>query len=180
MRKTLDRKLSRRKFLGTTAASGAALAATGTGLSRVSFAAGHTIKIGFLAPFTGPVAAWGKPGYDGCLIWADWVNAKGGVKIGDKSYRIEFVGYDNEYDAGKAKTGATKLIKEDGVKFIMMLGGDTWPGVEKIAEREGMLFSRRCCRAICRRTRRRSWRRARCIRSTTSPASNGWRRTRRT
>ncbi|MYF06486.1 MAG: twin-arginine translocation signal domain-containing protein, partial [Rhodospirillaceae bacterium] len=46
MRKTLDRKLSRRKFLGTSAASGAALAATGTGLSRVSFAAGHTIKIG--------------------------------------------------------------------------------------------------------------------------------------
>jgi branched-chain amino acid transport system substrate-binding protein len=140
-RKTLDSKISRRKFLGTSAASGAALAATGAGLSRVAFAAGDTIKIGFLAPLTGPVSAWGKPGLDGCLIWADWVNAKGGVKIGGKSYKIEFVGYDNEYDAAKARTGATKLIKEDGVKFVMMLGGDTWPGVQKIAEREGMLFS---------------------------------------
>jgi branched-chain amino acid transport system substrate-binding protein len=141
LRKSLDRKISRRKFLGTSAASGAALATIGTGLSRVAFAAGDTIKIGFLAPLTGPVSAWGKPGLDGCLIWADWVNAKGGVKIGGKSYKIEFVGYDNEYDAAKARTGATKLIKEDGVKFVMMLGGDTWPGVQKIAEREGMLFS---------------------------------------
>ena len=140
-RKTLDSKISRRKFLGTSAASGAALAATGAGLSRVAFAAGDTIKIGFLAPLTGPVSAWGKPGLDGCLIWADWANAKGGVKIGGKSYKIEFVGYDNEYDAAKARTGATKLIKEDGVKLVMMLGGDTWPGVQKIAEREGMLFS---------------------------------------
>ena len=140
-RKSLDGKISRRKFLGTSAASGAALAAIGAGLPRVSFAADETIKIGFLAPLTGAVAAWGKPGLDGCLIWADWVNAKGGVKIGGKSHKIEFIGYDNEYDAGKARTGATKLIKEDGVKFIMMLGGDTWPGVQKIAEREGMLFS---------------------------------------
>ena len=139
--KSLDRKISRRKFLGSSAASGATLAAIGAGLPRVSFAAGDTIKIGFLAPLTGPVAAWGKPGLDGCLIWADWVNAKGGVEIGGKSHKIEFVGYDNEYDAAKARTGATKLIKEDGVKFVMMLGGDTWPGVQKIAEREGMLFS---------------------------------------
>ena len=141
LRKSLDRKISRRKFLGTSAASGAALATIGAGLSRVAFAAGDTIKIGFLAPLTGPVSAWGKPGLDGCLIWADWLNAKGGVKIGGKSYKIEFVGYDNEYDAAKARTGATKLIKEDGVKFVMMLGGDTWPGVQRIAEREGMLFS---------------------------------------
>ena len=140
-RKSLDRKISRRKFLGTTAASGTALAALGAGLSRVSFADSHVIRIGFLAPLTGPVSAWGKPGLDGCLIWADWVNAKGGVNIGGQSYNIEFVGYDNEYDAAKARTGATKLIKEDGVKFIMMLGGDTWPGVQKVAEREGMLFS---------------------------------------
>ena len=141
LRKSIDHKVSRRKFLGTSAASGAAVATIGSGLSRVSFAEGETIKIGFLAPLTGPVSAWGKPGLDGCLIWADWVNAAGGVEIDGQSHKIEFVGYDNEYDAAKARTGATKLIKEDGVKFVMMLGGDTWPGVQEIAEREGMLFS---------------------------------------
>ena len=108
--------------------------------ARAPVAAGDTIKIGFLAPLTGPVAAWGKPGLDGCLIWADRINARGGVEIGGTAHKIEFVGYDDEYDAAKARAGATKLIEEDGVKFVMMLGGDTWPGVQKIAERGSMLF----------------------------------------
>ena len=120
------------------------ISAVGTiaaGLPRTAAAAGGTIKIGFLAPLTGPVAAWGKPGLDGCQIWAERVNAAGGIKLGDDSYDVEFVAYDNEYDPGKARTGATKLIREDGVSFIMMLGGDTWPGVQPVAEKTGMLFS---------------------------------------
>ena len=90
---------------------------------------------------------------------------------------VEFVAYDDEYDAGKARTGATKLIQEDGVKFIMMLGGDPWPGVEAVAEREGMLVSTLLPERPRRRRRRRWSRPARCTRSTTSPASSGWRRT---
>lgn len=130
----------RRRFLRT-----AALAGTGTMLSLPLLSApamaDEIVKIGFLAPLTGEVAAWGKPGLDGCLIWADRINGAGGINVGGKKYMVEFIAYDNQYDADKARTGAVKLIKEDGVKFIMMLGGDTWAGVDKIAAREGMLFS---------------------------------------
>ena len=129
---------NRRRFLRTTAGAGAALALP---MFSAPAWANDVVKIGFLAPLTGEVAAWGKPGLDGCQIWADRVNSSGGVKIGGKSMMVEFVSYDNEYDADKARTGAVKLIKEDGVKFIMMLGGDTWAGVAKTAAREGMLFS---------------------------------------
>ena len=130
--------LPRRKMLrGAVALVGAAAATSFA--PRAARAAGKTVKIGFLAPLTGEVAAWGKPGLDGCLIWAEWVNAAGGVNIGGEAHTIEFVPYDDEYDAGKARAGATKLIKEDGVKLIMMLGGDPWPGVQQLAEREGML-----------------------------------------
>ena len=128
----------RRQFLGMSAGVGSMMAFPA--LLPVAHAA-ETVKIGFLAPLTGDVAAWGKPGLDGCLIWADWINAAGGINVGGKQMNVEFVAYDNEYDADKARTGATKLIKEDGVKFIMMLGGDTWAGVQRIAAREGMLFS---------------------------------------
>jgi branched-chain amino acid transport system substrate-binding protein len=107
----------------------------------LSSTAAVTIKIGFLAPLTGAVAAWGKPGLDGCQIWADWVNAEGGVKVGGESHKIEFVAYDEEYDPGKARAGAAKLIKEDGVKFIMMLGGDPWPGAQPVVEQDGILVS---------------------------------------
>ncbi len=131
--------LSRRRFLGS--AASVAGAAAVSGVSTRVMAAEKVIKIGFLAPLTGPVAAWGKPGLDGCQIWAEKVNAAGGVKLSDGNYMIEFVGYDNEYDPAKARTGATKLIREDNVKFVMMLGGDTWPGAQPVADRTGMLFS---------------------------------------
>jgi branched-chain amino acid transport system substrate-binding protein len=130
--------INRRQFLGTTAA--AALMA-GVSMPKVAFGAEKVVKIGFLAPLTGVVSAWGKPGLDGCQIWADWVNADGGIPIGGDTYKIEFVAYDDEYDPGKARTGAVKLIKEDGVKFIMMLGGDPWPGVFPVASKEKMLVS---------------------------------------
>jgi branched-chain amino acid transport system substrate-binding protein len=130
---------SRRRFLGAAASVAGATAVSGLG-GRV-LAAEKVIRIGFLAPLTGPVAAWGKPGLDGCQIWAERVNAAGGIKLADGAYTVEFVGYDEEYDPAKARTGATKLVREDGVKFIMMLGGDPWPGAQPVADKTGMLFS---------------------------------------
>ena len=134
----LQKRIGRRTFLGATAA-GAALA---SGFTRTALsAATKTVKIGFLAPLTGEVAAWGLPGLYGCQIWAEWVNGAGGVQIGDETYSFEFLSYDNEYAPEKARAGAAKLIQEDEVKFIMMLGGDTWPAVQPIANKTGMLVS---------------------------------------
>ena len=132
------RPISRRNFLRTTAAS-AAIA--GTQAPSLSFAADKTVKIGFLAPLTGEVAAWGLPGLYGCEIWAEKINAAGGVQVGGDRYNVELVPYDNEYAPDKARTGAQKLIHEDGVSFIMMLGGDTWPAVQPIANKAKMLVS---------------------------------------
>ena len=134
--KYISKGFTRRTFLKTSAAATAAL-----GLPKVALAAGEPIKIGFLAPLTGAVAAWGKPGLDGCMIWAERVNAAGGIMLADGAHPVEFVAYDEEYYLAKERTGATKLIREDGVSFIMMLGGDPWPGVQPVAERTGMLFS---------------------------------------
>ncbi len=131
---------TRRRLLGSGAAVAGSAAAAAI-LPRTAFAADKVVKIGFLAPLTGPVSAWGKPGLDGCQIWGEWINAAGGINIGGEAHTVEFVAYDNEYDPAKARTGATKLIREDGVKFIMMLGGDTWPGAQPVADRTGMLFS---------------------------------------
>ncbi len=134
--KAFNGGFSRRMFLKSSAVT-----ALGAALPNVTLAAGETIKIGFLAPLTGAVAAWGTPGLEGCKIWAERVNEAGGIKLEDGEHKIEFVSYDNEYDPAKARTGATKLIREDGVSFVMMLGGDTWPGVQPVADKTGMLFS---------------------------------------
>ncbi|MBA7486118.1 hypothetical protein ES707_21671 [subsurface metagenome] len=85
-----------------------------------------TIKIGFDAPLTGEAAAWGLPGLYGTYIWIDWYNEAGGITLSDGTpVLIEMLSYDNEYISDKALTGARKLILEDGVSMVMMLGGHT-------------------------------------------------------
>ena len=138
---TLGGRMSRRVFLRGTASGVAAGMAAGVSRAGRALAAEKTVKIGFLAPLTGEVAAWGLPGLYGCEIWAEWVNKAGGIQVGGDKYKVEFVSYDNEYAPDKARTGAQKLIHEDGVKFIMMLGGDTMPPVVEISNRTGMLVS---------------------------------------
>jgi len=113
----------------------------GIGLPMRLGAATKKVKIGFLAPLTGEVAAWGLPGLYGCEIWAQKVNEAGGIKIGGDNYQVEFVSFDNEYLPEKALQGFKKLVSEEDVKFVMMLGGDTWPAVQRFANQNKILTS---------------------------------------
>ena len=82
------------------------------------------LKVGFLAPLTGKVRSWAEPGWNGCLIWRDRVNAAGGVKVGNRRYMVELVPFDTKYQPDLALRGVKKLIGDDQVKFILMLGGN--------------------------------------------------------
>lgn len=85
--------------------------------------AAETVKIGFNAPLSGPAAAWGLPGMEGVSIWVDRVNADGGIEVGGKKYKVEIEKYDNEGIGSKALLGARKLVLEDKVVAMLMLGG---------------------------------------------------------
>jgi len=87
-------------------------------------------KIGFLAPLTGPAAGWGLPGLYGDEIWVEHFNAKGGITLSDGTQvLVELVPYDNEYLAEKALSGGKKLVLEDEVVLVQMLGGYTAPAI---------------------------------------------------
>jgi branched-chain amino acid transport system substrate-binding protein len=83
----------------------------------------ETVKIGFNAPLSGPSAAWGLPGMEGIEIWLEQINGAGGIQVGDKKLMVEIVQYDNEGDGSKALLGARKLVLEDKVVAMLMLGG---------------------------------------------------------
>ncbi|MGH6946782.1 MAG: ABC transporter substrate-binding protein [Kiloniellales bacterium] len=101
----------------------------------------RSVKVGVLAPLSGEVSAWGQPGRDGCLIWADWINARGGIRVGEQRLNVEIVSFDDRYDPARALVGARKLILEDDVRLIMMLGGDTFPAVQSFVNRHKMLVT---------------------------------------
>ena len=95
-------------------------------MPRYGIQSQQSIKIGFLAPLSGEVSSWGKPGLNGCEIWADRVNRDGGIMFNGQRHRIEIVSYDCQYDGALAIEGAKKLVLEDGIGLLMMLGGDTF------------------------------------------------------
>lgn len=87
-----------------------------------------TAKIGFNGPLTGPVAGWALPGLYGSEMWVERINEEGGILLSDGTrVMLEMVAYDNEYIPDKARAGAMKLVLEDEVVFVQMLGGDTTP-----------------------------------------------------
>ena len=102
-------------------------------------AANKTVKIGMNIPMTGDYAPWGLPGLYGCQIVADDINAAGGVEIGGDRYNIEMVAYDHGYDTEKAVQGYKKLVLQDKVKMVMMLGGSTVASILPWAQRRKML-----------------------------------------
>ena len=106
-------------------------------LPRLSVGMAETVKIGLLAPLTGPVAFWGLPGLNGCRIWETWLNRIGGLLINGRRYPVEICEYDCGYDAERAIAGARFLVEEQKVKLLMMLGGDTIiPLRDYLAERK--------------------------------------------
>lgn len=56
-----------------------------------------------------------KRGYE---FWAKTVNEQGGIEVGDDTYTVELVTYDDESDATTAARLADRLITEDEVDFM--------------------------------------------------------------
>jgi len=76
------------------------------------------IKIGAPLPLTGPLAPEGlkqKRGYD---LWAEAADAKGGIKAGGKTYKIEIVYTDYASNTPRAVQSAERMITEDKVNFL--------------------------------------------------------------
>jgi len=77
----------------------------------------EVLKIGVVSALSGPGSEWGLAQDAGIKIAAMEANAKGGLKVGNKTYKIEVISYDDQYMPALAVTGATRLIEQDKVKF---------------------------------------------------------------
>ncbi len=108
-------------------------------LPKIDVLTREKVRIGVLTPLTGDSAAWGRPGVEGCRIWADWLNAQGGLRIGNQRRPVEIVAFDDEHDPVRAVVGAKHLVLEQDVKIILMLGGDTVPSISPFLSRSKML-----------------------------------------
>ncbi|MCL4440981.1 MAG: ABC transporter substrate-binding protein [Firmicutes bacterium] len=77
------------------------------------------IKIGVIAPLSGPPIGWGYAVQHGAELAADEVNEKGGLEIGGKKYKIKVVAYDDLYTGQGGVAAINRLVFEDKIKLII-------------------------------------------------------------
>jgi branched-chain amino acid transport system substrate-binding protein len=82
-------------------------------------AAQETLKIGAAVSLSGTFSREGGLLRDGYELWKDQVNAAGGFKIGDKTYKVEVIYYDDESRAQTSARLTEKLVTEDKVAFLL-------------------------------------------------------------
>jgi branched-chain amino acid transport system substrate-binding protein len=82
--------------------------------------AAQTLKIGVIAPLTGGGAPWGMAASESVKIAAAEANAAGGIKVGDKTYDVEVISYDDHYKAADAIAAYNRLVNQDSVKFVIV------------------------------------------------------------
>jgi branched-chain amino acid transport system substrate-binding protein len=91
-------------------------------LSAAAFAAPafaeDTITIGFTASQTGPLNVDSLGQQRGYEFWRDQVNAAGGIKADGKSYKVNFVSYDDQSVGGRVQQLYTRLINQDNAQFL--------------------------------------------------------------
>jgi branched-chain amino acid transport system substrate-binding protein len=107
---------SRRTFLKASGATGVALA-TST-ISAPSIAQAKTIKLGYVSPQTGPLAAFAEA--DNFII-GDFRNAmKGGLRIGGRTYPVDVLVKDSQSNPNRAAEVAKELIVRDKVDLMLV------------------------------------------------------------
>ncbi|GAB5512166.1 MAG: branched-chain amino acid ABC transporter substrate-binding protein [Hyphomicrobiales bacterium] len=93
----------------------AALALAGT----AGFADEKQLDIGVSDALTGGAAVYGLPQANAVKMAADEINAAGGIKVGEDTYMLNVIAYDDKANPTEASNSVRKLIDRDEVKFIL-------------------------------------------------------------
>jgi branched-chain amino acid transport system substrate-binding protein len=99
----------------------------------------NSVRVGAPLPLTGPLSPEGikqKEGYD---LWAETANAKGGIKAGGKTYKVEIVYVDYASNTPRAVQAAERLITDDKVNLLFSpFGSGATKAASNVSEKYGM------------------------------------------
>src|ERR1043166_5103781 len=94
------------------AAAAAMIAAT------PALAADETLTIGFTVSQTGKLNNDSVAQMRGFELWADEINAAGGITAGGNRYKVNFVSYDDESQNTRVQQLYTRMIVQDKAQFL--------------------------------------------------------------
>ncbi len=109
-------RFSRRTFLTASGAAGAMLAAGP--VFRPALAQTKTIKLGYVSPQTGPLAAFAEA--DNFIIGNFKAAMKDGLKIGNRTYPVDVIVKDSQSNPNRAAEVAKELIIRDKIDLMLV------------------------------------------------------------
>lgn len=99
-----------------------------------------TLDIGFVGVTSGPAAAWGISNKRSMETRAAWINETGGVKIGDTTYNINIISFDDQKDPKRAIAGMEKMAA-NGIHYVVGPNVDDGAAaVRPVAEKNGIMY----------------------------------------
>ena len=102
------------KFSSIMAAAAASVLMAGSAFAQ------DTLTFGAVAPKTGGLAGGAAVTFwPNVQLWAHDVNARGGLKVGDKSYTVEIIEYDDQTNPGETIKAVQRLATRDQADFIL-------------------------------------------------------------
>lgn len=132
--------ISRRSVARIGMFGAAATSILALGLCGPAFAANAELKIGFVGVTSGPAAAWGTSNVRSMQTLAAQMNEAGGVKIGDQTYDIKIVTFDDQKDPKRAIAGMEKMAQE-GIHYVVGPNVDDGAAaVRPVAESKGIIY----------------------------------------
>ncbi|MCE8510679.1 ABC transporter substrate-binding protein [Ruegeria pomeroyi] len=127
----------KRRVVLKSAVAAVALSAFAAG---TAWAENPTLKIGFVGVTSGPAAAWGISNQRSMETRAAWINETGGYTIGDTTYDIEIVSFDDQKDPKRAIAGMEKMAQE-GIHYVVGPNVDDGAAaVRPVAEANGIMY----------------------------------------
>src|ERR1700733_230427 len=107
------------RFSGLFALTLAGALALTTAVPAPARAAGDTIVFGAALAATGSTAREGELTKEGYEFWKDYVNAHGGIKVGNTTYKVDIKYADDESNPQTAARLVEKFVSQDKVNFIL-------------------------------------------------------------
>ncbi len=98
----------------------------------------EVIKIGHVGPLSGPIAHLGKDNENGARMAVDEINAAGGIKLGEKIYKLELVAEDDKSDPKEGPITAQKLVDAGVVAVVGHLNSGTTIPASKVYAENGV------------------------------------------
>ncbi len=111
-----------------------------TAQATMALAENTVLKIGFVGVTSGPAASWGISNQRSMEARAAWINETGGYKIGNTTYDIEIVSFDDQKDPKRAIAGMEKMAQE-GIHYVVGPNVDDGAAaVRPVAEANGIMY----------------------------------------